>query len=486
MEPKKLKIAVIREEYVAITNDHQLALVLNQFIYWSERIYDFDQFIEEENTNRLTTGKEALSLNHGWIYKTADKLADELMMKCDGKTIRTYCQKLVKMGYLAERNNPENKWDKKKQYRVIFRNVINDLHSSGYNLQGYKYDLENMFCNSESIRKNSASEEKNSESIRKNSASYRDYNKDYNSKDEYSFNKLKEYENEAMPHSTNNVFSDCDKNPVVENKTDIIKKQLRQNNDRMIKTDYPKTDYNQDVYNIANYWNTMENLTKHREEGTPYKKGLNAVSKVLEKHSKEDIMAAISVYNEVFIPENMNHTIVSPKGVGHKVGLAEFLLGFNNFTRKKMAESAVKLNISGSWFAEILKVGDVQTLLARWTKPHTVINQEVYDELKERIDRKITLAEDKALARGSYNLGQFYERHADLIDLNRESFLERVYKIMQNKKIGMTPHVFVQGWFYDTLYAHFKPKVEIEEPDDVILDMSPVYDRDKMPLCDVE
>ena len=64
--PKKLKMAIIREEYVAITNSFQLALVLNQLLYWSERITDFDQFISEENNRRQTTKLDDIPLSHGW------------------------------------------------------------------------------------------------------------------------------------------------------------------------------------------------------------------------------------------------------------------------------------------------------------------------------------------------------------------------------------------------------------------------------------
>ena len=42
-EPKKLKRVVIKEELFALTGDFKEAIILNQFIYWSERIRDFDK-----------------------------------------------------------------------------------------------------------------------------------------------------------------------------------------------------------------------------------------------------------------------------------------------------------------------------------------------------------------------------------------------------------------------------------------------------------
>lgn len=50
MEVKKLKRAVIKEEFVTITKDFILAVILNQFIYWSDRVNDFDKMIEEERS----------------------------------------------------------------------------------------------------------------------------------------------------------------------------------------------------------------------------------------------------------------------------------------------------------------------------------------------------------------------------------------------------------------------------------------------------
>lgn len=49
-EPRKLKRAVVKEELVALTGKPNYAMVLNQFIYWSERVKDADTFLKEEMT----------------------------------------------------------------------------------------------------------------------------------------------------------------------------------------------------------------------------------------------------------------------------------------------------------------------------------------------------------------------------------------------------------------------------------------------------
>jgi hypothetical protein len=54
---RKLKRVVIKEELVALTGDIIEAIILNQFLYWSERVEDFDKFIMEEKETAGFTKK---------------------------------------------------------------------------------------------------------------------------------------------------------------------------------------------------------------------------------------------------------------------------------------------------------------------------------------------------------------------------------------------------------------------------------------------
>lgn len=143
MEVKRLKRAVIKEEFVTITKDFILAVILNQFVYWSDRVNDFDKMIEEE---RKIASKEGIELNqplkHGWIYKKAEELIEETMLGISQTSMRNKIKLLVKMGFLTERDNPNYKWDHTKQYRVNFQKLKDELSKHGYSLQGYKV-LEN-------------------------------------------------------------------------------------------------------------------------------------------------------------------------------------------------------------------------------------------------------------------------------------------------------------------------------------------------------
>jgi len=138
--PKKLRRAVVKEELVAITGDVLLAMVLNQMIYWSERIRDVDNFISEEKRRASAHGIDlVMPLCHGWIYKTAHDLVDELMGAVSKQTMSRYLQNLCDMGFLTQRKNPIYRWDNTWQYRVNLISIQKALHEHGYGLEGYGF-----------------------------------------------------------------------------------------------------------------------------------------------------------------------------------------------------------------------------------------------------------------------------------------------------------------------------------------------------------
>lgn len=134
----KLKRVVIKQELVELTGDYRAALILNQFIYWTERMRDTDKYIREEKERAI---KEDISVDisesNGWIYKSSEELNDELMVGMSKPTIRKYIKQLIEQGYIHERQNPKYKWDKKTQYRLNLYNIQLDLAKLGYALEGY-------------------------------------------------------------------------------------------------------------------------------------------------------------------------------------------------------------------------------------------------------------------------------------------------------------------------------------------------------------
>jgi len=147
----KLKRVVIKEELVTLTGDFTKAVLLNQFIYWSERVKDFDKFIEEEKLRMKTEGQESnVDKQNGWIYKTTEELSDETMLRLSPQTIRRHLRKLIDNNWIDERQNPKYKWDRTKQYRVNITKIQADLQKLGYSLAGYPLKFEKIISDSRS------------------------------------------------------------------------------------------------------------------------------------------------------------------------------------------------------------------------------------------------------------------------------------------------------------------------------------------------
>lgn len=157
MTPRKLKRVIIKEEFVALTGDVIKAVILNQFVYWSERVADVDRFLVEERERALKYAGEDINVEpqNGWIYKKAEDLSEETMLGLAKSNIRTHIKALVEAGWLMERRNPKYAWDRTLQYRVDFVKLRDDLQKIGYDLDGYIFD---EVPSSESIPPSSVSE----------------------------------------------------------------------------------------------------------------------------------------------------------------------------------------------------------------------------------------------------------------------------------------------------------------------------------------
>lgn len=137
----KIKKVVLREDLLAITGDYRKAIILNQFIYWSERVSDADKFIEQENEIAKKNNETERDLFYGWIYKTSTELADEIMLGISSSQVGRYVKELCDCGFLSKRNNPKYKWDRTLQYRVNLVNIAIALREKGYPLSDYKIDI---------------------------------------------------------------------------------------------------------------------------------------------------------------------------------------------------------------------------------------------------------------------------------------------------------------------------------------------------------
>jgi hypothetical protein len=141
MKLKVLKRLVLKEEFVAVTGELESALLLSQLCYWSERVKDFDEFLEEEC--EAFHGNEELRQKlkkHGWIRKSAAELAEEMHWAMQGRTIQRYLLKLVNLKLVDRRRqqNPKYKFDRSCEYRVNFCELQRQLKRIGYNLSDYR------------------------------------------------------------------------------------------------------------------------------------------------------------------------------------------------------------------------------------------------------------------------------------------------------------------------------------------------------------
>lgn len=141
MKTKSLKRALIKEEFVTLTGNGERAIILNQFDYWAHRTYDIDEYLEQEIARH--DNPEAINLlektkTNGWIYKSAKEMLTEIMLPLSEKTARRHLVYLVEHGWLQERDSPDNKWDKTKQYRYNVIKVQKDLLALNLPLEGWK------------------------------------------------------------------------------------------------------------------------------------------------------------------------------------------------------------------------------------------------------------------------------------------------------------------------------------------------------------
>ena len=150
---RRLKRAVIKEELVELTGNYVDAILLNQFIYWSERVEDFDDFVREEKARAEQNGYEVkIDLMNGWIYKKAEELSEETMLGLSNSNIMRHIKSLVEAGWLEQRRNPKNKMDKTYQYRVNISKIQTDLIRLGYTLEGYRIPLDFIVESPDDIR----------------------------------------------------------------------------------------------------------------------------------------------------------------------------------------------------------------------------------------------------------------------------------------------------------------------------------------------
>lgn len=107
---RRLKVAIIREEFVAITGDFAKAVILDQLLTWNYETQDFNAF-------------------------NAAELSDMTMLGLSVPDMEKHLEELVNMGLV--KSNVTN-WRAAGLYQVDFPQLTRTLAVSGYALEGYR------------------------------------------------------------------------------------------------------------------------------------------------------------------------------------------------------------------------------------------------------------------------------------------------------------------------------------------------------------
>ncbi len=128
---RRMRVSVIRQEFLELTGHHYRAILLNQLHYWTQKVKDFDSFLEEE---KQRVPDIEMELRHGWIYKSAPDFIQETLLNVSKYTFYRHMRILIERGWVETKEHPTHPWDKTTFYRLNVDAVIRDLHEIGYEL----------------------------------------------------------------------------------------------------------------------------------------------------------------------------------------------------------------------------------------------------------------------------------------------------------------------------------------------------------------
>jgi hypothetical protein len=115
---------------MALTQDIGQALVLSQMLYWTDRIDDFNELILEENKRLAEHGQKQIEYLHGWIWKSARQMKEELFHAISEDAIQRAFVFLSEKGIFLKRRNPKFRYDRTMQYRVdllVLRKMLKQI-----------------------------------------------------------------------------------------------------------------------------------------------------------------------------------------------------------------------------------------------------------------------------------------------------------------------------------------------------------------------
>lgn len=136
-----MQMAILREEYLSITDGWQSAVILNHFIFLLKRTRSFHAYLVELKSilpDENVLDADTTGISSGWFYKSARQLSQELMFGWSPSTTLKYVNKLVESNLVERRRNPNFNWDKTYQYRPNIPVIQSRLAEHGFVLDGFR------------------------------------------------------------------------------------------------------------------------------------------------------------------------------------------------------------------------------------------------------------------------------------------------------------------------------------------------------------
>lgn len=134
---RPLKRTILREEFLILTGSPLRALVLNQFLYWTGRFFEFDRIILEEKIAATQSGNQSphdflCFQNKAWFFKRMVDLKDEIMLDVSDDDLWSSVVYLIQNDWVESQKIDEN--DQKDTFRFCchIQKIQQDLGQLGY------------------------------------------------------------------------------------------------------------------------------------------------------------------------------------------------------------------------------------------------------------------------------------------------------------------------------------------------------------------
>lgn len=134
-----MKQCILREDFLKLTDSYISAMILENLVSYTKSSFKLKTLIEEELGS---IDNNIHSFLEGWFTKSYEQLSSDSLLNVDKKTIANNVKLLITLGYITEREHPNERWNKAKQYRVNVSKLQKDLNNIGFCLEGFPITVE--------------------------------------------------------------------------------------------------------------------------------------------------------------------------------------------------------------------------------------------------------------------------------------------------------------------------------------------------------